>query len=102
MLKRSLHLILFTLLSLVFSCQVALAQEGSWQTYYEAAEKAYAANNLFEARRMFMVALKQADQDKQHIQLAARVEGLAASYIAQDKHAQAQPLFKLVRKLRSN
>lgn len=90
--------VLLTFLSLIPSC---LAQDLDWESHYSRAERAYASNNLFEAKREFMVALKGAKDCKQHLELASKVESLAGEYQAQDKILQAQPLFRLARKLKT-
>ena len=79
----------------------AYSQDSDWETHYSRAEKAYASNNLFEARREFMVALKGAKDCKQHEVLASKVEDLASSYQAKENNLLAQPLFKLARKLKT-
>lgn len=79
----------------------AYAKDNDWQSHYTKAEKAYANRNLFEARHEFLIALKQAETCQQHNELAQRLESLAASYQSQDNQILAQPLFKLVHKMKS-
>jgi hypothetical protein len=79
----------------------AYAKDSDWQSHYTKAEKAYANRNLFEARHEFLIALKQAGNCQQHDELAQRLESLAASYQAQDNQMLAQPLFKLVHKMKA-
>ncbi len=85
----------------IFTQVSALAQDLSWESHYSKAEKAYASHNLFEARREFMVALKEAENCKKHQELAQRLENLAGTYQSQENPALAQPLFKLARKLKT-
>lgn len=99
--KPALAFLLVLLLQFGPCINQTLAQDFTWMAHFQAAEKAYGSNNLFEARRMFMIALKEAGSCRQHAELASRVEGLAAQYKAADREEQAAPLLKLVRKLRA-
>lgn len=92
---------LFASLTILLINLPCSAQGTEWETHYSKAEKAYAKHNLFEARREFMVALKEAEDCKQHQLLAQKLESLADSYQTQENPALAQPLFKLARKLKS-
>jgi hypothetical protein len=76
------------------------AQE-SWESYYAAAQLAYDCHNLLEARRLFLSALKYARQCKQDAKLTGRLESLAEFYVQTDRRAQAEPLYKLLKKLRT-
>lgn len=89
-----------TICSTLFA-QPTQAQGMDWESHYSKAERAYAKHNLFEARREFLLALKEAENCKQHHVLAQRLESLASAYQTQEKEALAQPLFKLARKLKS-
>lgn len=87
----------------LFACTLftpACAQE-AWETYYEAAQQAYDGHNLFEARRLFLSALKHARQAKQDAKLTGRLESLAEFYVQTDRRSQAEPLYKLLKKLRT-
>jgi hypothetical protein len=79
----------------------AYAKDADWQSHYTKAERAYANRNLFEARHEFLIALKKAENCQQHDELAQRLENLASSYQAQDNQMLAQPLLKLVHKMKS-
>lgn len=97
-------LLILSALSISFFQTVtpALAEDACWENHYSKAEKAYARHDLFEARREFLIAWKEAQEKKQDAELARRVEDLAGAYQSNDnKQALAQPLFKLARKLRS-
>jgi len=100
--KNKLAFLSYLVLSVYLTGTAALADEAKdWQGHYSRAERAYASNNLFEARREFLTALKEARSCKQDFELARRVETLADTYQSQEKDALAQPLFKLARKLKS-
>jgi hypothetical protein len=88
-----------SLVFLIGQSQV-LAQDYNWLSHYEAAEKAYANQNLLEAKKMFIVALKEANKCNQRDLLAQKLEGLAHNYEAQDKKHLAEPLYKLLKKIR--
>lgn len=75
--------------------------EESWESYYQAAQQAYDGHNLLEARRLFMNALKHARQAKQDAKLTGRLESLADFYVQTDRRSQAEPLYKLLKKLRT-
>lgn len=94
---------LVCLFMLFLSQPFAAGQESddAWQAHYQKAERAYASSNLFEARREFLIALKEARECNEHQELASRVENLASSYKSTDKAFLAEPLFKLARKLRA-
>lgn len=77
------------------------AEADTWKQHYLRAEIAYARQNIFEARREFLIALKEAQECKEHNELATRIEHLASRYIAEDKREKAQPLLKLLRKLKA-
>jgi Spy/CpxP family protein refolding chaperone len=102
--KRNRHLAAATLLgaalSLLTATPAAHGQE-SWESYYQAAQQAYDGHNLFEARRLFLSALKEARQRKQDKQLTSRLENLADFYVQTDRRSQAEPLYKLLKKLRT-
>lgn len=100
---RKVSFVGLALFCLCLSQPFAVAQEPdfAWQAHYQKAERAYATNNLFEARREFLIALKEARDCNEHEELASRVEGLACSYKSMDKSFLAEPLFKLARKLRA-
>ncbi len=91
---------LFAGLLLLTATPAAHAQE-SWEFYYQAAQQAYDGHNLFEARRLFLSALKEARQRKQDKQLTSRLENLADFYVQTDRRSQAEPLYKLLKKLRT-
>jgi hypothetical protein len=94
-------IVLSALVATVLSQNSVSAQDLDWESHYSKAEKAYASHNLFEARREFLVALKEAQDCKKHQELAQRLENLADTYQSQENSALAQPLFKLARKLKT-
>lgn len=94
---------LICLVLLLLSQPFAAGQESddAWQDHAQKAERAYASHNLFEARREFLIALKEARECNEHEALASRVECFASSYKSSNKAFLAEPLLKLARKLRT-
>ncbi len=73
----------------------APAQGGLWETYMDAATKAYQQGNYPEAEKQLAAALKEAEGfGPQDPRLAINLDNLAELYRAQGRYAEAEPLYK--------
>ena len=90
--------LLVGLLSLVvwaLAGDFALAQAPDWETYMEAATKAYREGRYAEAEKQLKAALKEAEDFRpEDPRMATSLNNLAGLYHAQGKYAEAEPLLK--------
>ena len=81
------------LLCLVLWPTHASAQDRAWQSYIDAAVEAYVEGDYAEARKQFERAVKTAEAfGLEDPRLATSLNGLAETYRAQGRHAEAEPL----------
>ena len=73
----------------------ASAQETRWDSIMADAVKAYQQADYAQAEKLFLAALKEAEQfGEQDPRFAASLNNLAELYRAQGKYAQAEPLYQ--------
>lgn len=90
-----------TAMVLISTMFIPVSAQEAWEVSYKAAEQAYDGHNLFEARRQFINALKEARQCKQDAKLTCKLESLADFYVQTDRRSRAEPLYKLLKKLKT-
>ena len=78
-----------------FAGEFASAQAPDWETYMEAATKAYREGRYAEAEKQLKAALKEAEDFRpEDPRVATSLNNLAGLYHAQGKYAEAEPLLK--------
>ncbi len=83
------------LLGLVLWPTHASDQDRAWQSYIDAAVEAYVEGDYAEARKQFEAAVKTAEAfEPEDTRLATSLNGLAETYRAQGRTAEAEPLHK--------
>ena len=79
----------------------ASAHDGTWQSYIDGAVEAYVEGDYAEARKQFERAVKTAEAfGSEDPRLATSLNGLAETYRAQGRYAEAEPLHKRVLAIR--
>ena len=78
-----------------FAGNFASAQASDWETYMEAATKAYREGRYAEAEKQLKAALKEAEDFRpEDPRVATSLNNLGGLYHAQGKYAEAEPLLK--------